>query len=466
MSKLNRDIIFYIFQDLIDFTNMNLNNNKKYRKSLFYCLLVNKLWCEIMIPILWSSPYKYICKKELFFNIIISHLSDNSIILLKYNHIIKPSFKKQKLSFNYIKFCKNLNDIHKVLPNDPILKKEIYKLFISECSIKCLSLNMIYYPIFQYPGANISLSNLYELYCNIREQNFYHELAQICRSIEKLYINLYDYDLSGIVELIEMQKQIKYLYIEGYCECQKIILALEKHVNSIIYLVTTEYTSFLHFLFPKLTNLQFIRICTGYNINNYEPIIKFEEYSMDVSYCKLQILELYKISLHIVINIIQNTNGNLWKIKIRLPSYEQAKEYNKTIYKYCPNIKYATVFLNRDETLEELENIFIKCQYLEAIDIDELIMEKYRDKFLDLLIELAPLTLYKIHIDRFRYFNKESLKLFFINWNCKGKKTLHLYHRFFEVHNFIKKYKIEGIIECNYYDDDFWNHEITWSDTV
>lgn len=33
---------------------------------------------------------------------------------------------------------------------------------------------------------------------------------------------------------------------------------------------------------------------------------------------------------------------------------------------------------------------------------------------------------------------------------------------FIEVRNFIEEYKIEGIIQFNYYDDDFWNYEITW----
>jgi hypothetical protein len=49
-----------------------------------------------MIPILWSYPYKYVNKKELLFNIsIISHLSDNSIKLLKDENIIESNFKNK-----------------------------------------------------------------------------------------------------------------------------------------------------------------------------------------------------------------------------------------------------------------------------------------------------------------------------------------------------------------------------------
>jgi hypothetical protein len=472
MSKLNRDILNQIFQDLNDLINTNPNNVKKYKKSLHSCLLVNKLWCEIMIPILWSYPYNYVYKKDSLFNIFISHLSDDSIKFLKDENIIEENFQKRKLSFNYVIFCKYLNYIDKIFPKrSKLLKKEIYKLFISECqTIKCLSSDMLHYPIYKYPEANISLLNLFELDCFTTNQNFYHELAQICRSIEKIYIRITKDELYGIAELIEMQKQIKYIYIlEEYGECNRIIQALEKHENSIVYLNVNMNTSFLHFSFSKLINLQFLRILNNNILNNnmQELSRKFEKYIMEVGYYKLQILELICIPLHVAINIIQNTNGNLYKIKIRLSCCDQAKEYNQTIHKYCSNIKYTTIFLNRDGTLEELKNIFIKCQYLEAIDIDEYILYKYLDKFLDLLIELAPLTLYKIHIrNESQDFNIETLKLFFNNWNCKSKKTLHLYYHTIEWHEFIEKHKTKIVIEYDYYSDYFWNYEITWHDRV
>jgi hypothetical protein len=139
--------------------------------------------------------------------------------------------------------------------------------------------------------------------------------------------------------------------------------------------------------------------------------------------------------------------GNLYK----------SKEYNQAIHKYCPNIKYVTVFLNLDGTLEELENIFIKCQHLVAIDIHEYINEKYFDKFLDLLVNSASPNLYKINIDTIPK-SSESLKSFFINWNHKGKKTLHLYDCINHWHKHVDK--MEGIIICDYYYDDFWNHDI------
>ncbi|PKK70721.1 hypothetical protein RhiirC2_779332 [Rhizophagus irregularis] len=134
------------------------------------------------------------------------------------------------------------------------------------------------------------------------------------------------------------------------------------------------------------------------------------------------ILDFVKVSLDIAINI-QNTNGNLWKIKIRRTAdNDHVKEYNQTIHQYRLNI-----------------NIY-----------------EYANKLLNLLVDLAPLTLYRLHIDFITNFDRESLKLFFTN--CKGRKTLYLYH----LYNYLREnFVVKDIIELDYYDDDFWNHGIT-----
>ena len=48
MSKFNNDIVFLLFEEL-----------QSDSKSLFSCLLVNRLWCKAAIPILWRNPWCY-----------------------------------------------------------------------------------------------------------------------------------------------------------------------------------------------------------------------------------------------------------------------------------------------------------------------------------------------------------------------------------------------------------------------
>ena len=69
MAKLNKDILFLIFEELqVD------------SKSLFSCLMVNKICCETVTPILWRNPWCYdinYSNKNYLFMIIASYLSDD-----------------------------------------------------------------------------------------------------------------------------------------------------------------------------------------------------------------------------------------------------------------------------------------------------------------------------------------------------------------------------------------------------
>ena len=88
------------------------------------------------------------------------------------------------------------------------------------------------------------------------------------------------------------------------------------------------------------------------------------------TYSNLQILEFYGISIYITIKIIQNTNGNLWKINVTTPAnsdsnykFKESREYGEyiqTIYKYCPHVRYVSLFLDGQilDQKDELKNFF------------------------------------------------------------------------------------------------------------
>src|SRR4051812_1221572 len=99
MSNLNKDILSYIFKELED-------DNK----ALYSCLLVNKLWCEAVVPILWRNPLGT-CKvqnKMSLLNMLLSLLPKESKRILKKILRIKiPKFRNYL--FDYIGFLKNLN---------------------------------------------------------------------------------------------------------------------------------------------------------------------------------------------------------------------------------------------------------------------------------------------------------------------------------------------------------------------
>src|SRR5688572_8465611 len=97
MSKLNKDILFLLFEEL--------QNDSK---SLFSCLLVNRLWSDTVIPILWRNPWCCI-KKESLYNIVIFSLPSDIKESLKSQGIQLFPFSHQSPLFDYLSFCKSIN---------------------------------------------------------------------------------------------------------------------------------------------------------------------------------------------------------------------------------------------------------------------------------------------------------------------------------------------------------------------
>jgi hypothetical protein len=70
MIKLNVDCLALIFNEL-----------QENKNSLYSCLLVNRDWCIVAVPILWKN-HSWCNKHEKIFNIILSYLPSSSKQLL------------------------------------------------------------------------------------------------------------------------------------------------------------------------------------------------------------------------------------------------------------------------------------------------------------------------------------------------------------------------------------------------
>src|ERR1051325_12030567 len=97
MVKLNVDCLKLVFNEL-----------QMDKKSLHSCLLVDKEWCTIAVPILWETHSwnnNYNSEKKLF-NVISSFLPPSSRQLLSNNKIKLPtSILLKHLLFNYVGLC-------------------------------------------------------------------------------------------------------------------------------------------------------------------------------------------------------------------------------------------------------------------------------------------------------------------------------------------------------------------------
>jgi hypothetical protein len=136
MSKFSKDILFLIFEELQDNSS-----------SFFSCLMVNRLWCETVVPILWRNPWSYSGivyrnrSRSCLFFIISCYLIDDikGIITEQGNQL--PSGTNQSLLFDYFTFCRsiNANVIHSIISiglslsyNQFFMQQEFYQLFMKD----------------------------------------------------------------------------------------------------------------------------------------------------------------------------------------------------------------------------------------------------------------------------------------------------------------------------------------------
>ena len=140
MSKLNKDVVFLILKEL-----------QNDRGTLHSCLFVNKAWCEIIVPMLWKNPWKYLTAntnikvKISLLNVIVSHLLNETKEILKKNlksqDIVLSA--QQRPLFNYISFCRylKLHNLDEIIvlsediienPEASITRNEVLKLFVNK----------------------------------------------------------------------------------------------------------------------------------------------------------------------------------------------------------------------------------------------------------------------------------------------------------------------------------------------
>ena len=156
MSQLPADCLNEIFEYL-----------EEDKATLRSCLLVNRLWCEVSVRILWRSIRNY--------NTLITCLPNESKEILSKNGIVTSTLAAP--TFNYPSFCKVLsvrevnNNIGLLFKNQKsIVTQEIFKLLINQISslkkLKIYSCLRVFTRSITFPEASDCLKDLTELHCS------------------------------------------------------------------------------------------------------------------------------------------------------------------------------------------------------------------------------------------------------------------------------------------------------------
>src|SRR6266498_2926516 len=98
--------------DLPEITSHIINYLRNDFKSLYSCLLVNRFFCQVTMPILWENPFSVIRRERCSYNFLDTYLfflnEDEKTKLKEYGiNINSPSFKNPL--FNYPSFIKSFN---------------------------------------------------------------------------------------------------------------------------------------------------------------------------------------------------------------------------------------------------------------------------------------------------------------------------------------------------------------------
>jgi len=196
-----------------------LNTTFEYleKADLRSCLLVSRLWCEVSVPILWTSIQNY--------NTLIACLPIESKEILFKNEIIISTPTSKSPLFNYATFIKNLSlckmcrNIKNILTSFDsneyiIVVQEVFKMFMNQTCLKNLKIinswfDSNYVPILPfstYPGAIGCLKNLLELNCSSDiSSEFFNQLSQMCYNIQSLKIYFRREISNGLLNLIAVQ---------------------------------------------------------------------------------------------------------------------------------------------------------------------------------------------------------------------------------------------------------------------
>jgi len=294
--------------------------------DLLSCILVNRLWCEVSVGILWKSIWNYKTLIACFPN-------ESKEILLK-NEINIPIPTSKPPLFNYMAFIKcliideinekigNLLKSHQTITsrslnyNIYLVTHEMFKNFMKKISLKELkfystSNSIPNFTFTTYPGAIECLKNLSEFSCNSDiYSEFFYQISQTCRNLQSLNIKLESVVSNGLPDLISVQQDLKSLRIFQSFECKEecltdFISSITKLPNTLVKLNLYADDNYFPYSFvTKFTNLRVL-------------VLKFDERDDFRDFEKLQYVTFPQLHLLEFSNKIPK-QSNFWKIMERI----------------------------------------------------------------------------------------------------------------------------------------------------
>ncbi|PKK61686.1 hypothetical protein RhiirC2_791432 [Rhizophagus irregularis] len=456
--------------------------------TLHSCILVNRLWCRLAIPLLWENPFSIPTGNYNFIKIY-SHNSNSDFKtkLIEYKIINSSSLPSNTL-FNYPSFLKYLN-INKIIfsvvrwfeatirtsnPENGLnlgfnfnrdICVSLFKIFI-ENEVNLHTLEIEFSDVTHISTYFNNLNNICELI--LQNTNFIHNIRNINLFINNLFDSSYSdnnkYKLieNRISQIINLQQNLKKILIgsNSFPLYQSLLLSKESNCSNTLNTITFYKINFnfsINNILEQLNVLESIHIIyCSFNSNFAQQIINLtkpfklksllinEKPQIEVLGLLLQKYGDYLENFEYVFNHDLSLNQQLLEL----------------IIKYCKNINFPCFNIYERlityQILNLIENIKQNLNYL-SINIwydyngkggSSTILQNL-GQILPSKLEYLLLGLHHIKADDFKVFLKNSHDTFIkklLIYNSQGQDILPLIKKYI-----MKKKRVRYLAINNYF---------------
>ncbi|CAB5179773.1 unnamed protein product [Rhizophagus irregularis] len=275
--------------DLPELTNEIIKNFQNDYSTLYSCVLVNRLWCRLAIPLLWENPFSIPTRNYNFIEVYLYNLNDCLKSKLNEYHITDHYLLPSNTLFNYPSFirylsmCKIASSIDRWLEANDIIPKLNNRYSESIFEFKSL-VEMLLIKLFVENEANlhtfeIKTDTYYNKYCDnilesiLQNPNFINKIGNLKISI--LCSNTSTNDrISQIINSHQNLKRIT-LGCVGYDTLsfyQSLLLSKESNCSNTLNTIIFYYIDLKGQILPS--KLEYLHLFLYIKSNDFEVFLK------------------------------------------------------------------------------------------------------------------------------------------------------------------------------------------------
>ncbi|CAB4429347.1 unnamed protein product [Rhizophagus irregularis] len=351
--------------------------------TLHSCILVNRLWCRLTIPLLWENPFSNPTKNYKFIEIYLQNLSDNDFKTNLNIYKINDNLFYLNTLFNYPSFIKDINLLKVItfvgkwfedsvrtlkpgnryfLQNLDILSTTNFKRLICKSLFKTfieneVNLNTLNIDIFSISSYEPYYDDIIILI--LQNSNFIHNIKNL-----NLYFGssspsiLYGYALikSQILQVIYLHQNLKKILLDNnsFPYYQSLFLSKEYNCSNTLNTIILYQVNFncilinLDKIFEQLNVLESVHItyCYSLNSNFIQQIINLTKPF------KLKSLFIEeRLQINLLELLLQKSGDYLENFIVFGFDYDlsSGRQLLKLITKYCNNIKFLGLHGFKDQ---------------------------------------------------------------------------------------------------------------------